>query len=122
MMKKSNDLYYVVNTFRDPESSQEVIVTAGERFVLRLYAALQETSLDELRFSVYTKAIAKFALSSQFALASLPPMSPAARQHSFRVYLQVQKWLGFSHEANFFGWKLINGYLITVTTTAEPVP
>jgi hypothetical protein len=46
-------------TFRDPEGSHEVIATAGERFLPRLYGAQQEASLDDLRFSLYTKAIAK---------------------------------------------------------------
>ena len=37
---------------------------------------------------------AKNKLQANFELATLPPTSVAAAQHSFRVYHQVQMWLG----------------------------
>jgi len=67
------------------------------------------------------KATAKLALKSQFSLTSLPPTSGAARQHLLKVYLQVQRWLGIKHEPTDYRWKLVNGNLILITTTVEPV-
>jgi len=122
LMKRCSDLYDITETFQNPESAYDVISKAGEKFLLRLYGATHETTLDDLRFSLYVKATAKLALTFKFSLASLPPTSDAARQHSLRVYLQVQSWLGIKHEPTDYEWKLVNSKLIPITTTVKPVP
>jgi len=122
LIMKCPDVHDDAEIFNQPKSSKEAIAEAGERFLLRLYGAVNEASLNDLRYSLYGKATAKLALTSKFALASLPPTSSAAREHSFRVYLQVQRWLGMQHEATDFGWKLHNGKLVPVTTSETAVP
>lgn len=122
LIMKSPDVHDDAETFSQPESSKEAIAIAGERFLLRLYGAVNESSLNDLRYSLYCKATAKLSLTSKFVLASLPPTSAAAREHSFRVYLQVQRWLGMQYEATDFGWKLHNGNLVPVTTSEPAVP
>ena len=63
-------------------------------------------SLDEFRYIAYKKAIRKTPLSSTFQLATLPPTTAAAKQHSFRTYLTVQEWMGRSLQSTSWGWKL----------------
>jgi len=122
LIMKCPDVHDDAETFSNPDSSKEAIAIAGERFLLRLYGAVNDQSLNDLRYSMYAKATAKLSLTSKFSLASLPPTSAAARQHSFRVYLQVQRWLGMQHKATDFGWKMLNGNLVPVTTSETAVP
>ena len=122
LITKSGDLHDDAETFCQPDSSKEAIAISGERFLLKLYGATEEKSLNDLRYSLYVKATAKLSLTSKFVLASLPPTTAAAKEHSLRVYLQVQRWLGTQHEATDFGWKLHKGNLVAVTTGETAVP
>ena len=70
----------------------------------------------------YLRTIAKQPLHAIFELASLPPSSAAARQHSYRVYHQVQQWRGVNLNPTDWGWKLENGQLRPVTSLADPIP
>lgn len=40
------------------------------------------------------KAVVKMSLISKLSMASLPPTSDAAGQHSYQTYYQIQKWIG----------------------------
>jgi len=55
-------------------------------------------------------------------LAALPPTSAAAREHSFRVYHQVQQRSGVELPPTEWGWELINGQLQPVLTRQLPAP
>ena len=49
-------------------------------------------------------------------------MSAAAQEHSFRVYFQVQQWLGLDLPPTEWGWKSTNGQLFPVLTRQSPAP
>ena len=90
-MENDRELREEVAVFNYPDSSPDAIAVAGEKFLLALYGAAKGTgSLNELRYYMYHSTTAKRGLGSNFQLSSLPPTSAAARQHSFRVYHQVQ--------------------------------
>lgn len=55
---------------------------------------------------MFTKLTKKSKLRSNFDLAKLPPTSEAAYEHLFRVYLQIQTWLGNKLDATAWGWKI----------------
>ena len=55
---------------------------------------------------MFTKITRRSKLRSNFDLAKLPPTSEAAHEHLFRVYLQVQAWLGNKLDATEWGWKM----------------
>ena len=56
-------------------------------------------------------------------IKTLPPTDAAAKYHSFRVYHQVQVWLGNENlQATNWGWKLVNGQLYPKTTDSPPAP
>lgn len=56
-------------------------------------------SLNELRFEHYQLAANK----STFKLEKLPPTEGAAAQHSYRVYHQIQTWLGYFENELWLG-------------------
>ncbi|KAJ8954302.1 hypothetical protein NQ318_005886 [Aromia moschata] len=66
--------------------------------------------------------MARQSPSALLDLSSLPPTKAACAQHSLRVYLQVQKWLGNRLPSTEWGWKLVEGQLLPVKTTLPPAP
>lgn len=74
--------------------------------------------LAEFRFHCFEKATTKNSMN----LASLPPTRKAAREHSFRVYHQMQIWLGNQLPPTNWGWKQTSNGLLPITTTHSPVP
>jgi hypothetical protein len=113
----------VVNVFNDPTSSPDSVYSAGEHFLLALYGAPKSTtSLNDHRHKRFMKAVANCPVQNQMQLAALPPTSAAAKEHSFRVYHQVQQWLGVELEPTQLGWQLKNGNLQPVLTRQAPAP
>lgn len=53
-------------------------------------------------------------------LASLPPISAAAQEHSLQAYHQVQHWLGHDLPPTSYGWELTLGQLQSVPTRKPP--
>ena len=92
--------YGMMNLFLNSDSTHEEIQRAGESFLLKLYGASKCASL------CYKKAVTKTSLSSSSQLATLPPTSAAAKQHSFRTYFTVQEWIGRSLQSTDWRWKL----------------
>ena len=74
------------------------------------------TTLDWLRFVLYTQKMKKS--SSSFQLESLPPTSAAAKYHAYRAYFAVQEWLGNARslQPTDWGWELHDGMLTPILT------
>ena len=68
------------------------------------------------------KAVANCPIQNQMQLAALPPTSAAAKEHSFRVYHQVQQWLGVDLPPTQWGWQLRNRNQQPVLTCQAPAP
>lgn len=103
--------------FNNRDSSHDIVARAGERFFLTLYGAHSaDESLNKYRFNCFTKSVTKIKPD----IASLPPTEGAAKQHSFRVYHQVQKWQGNELPPELWGWKRVQTNLAPITTL-EPV-
>lgn len=108
IVQNSQEAQTQASLFICPNASKEDLKTNGEKFILALYGQKKHTSLNEARYFMFTKLTNKSKLRSNFALEKLPPTSEAAHQHLFRVYLQVQTWLGNTLEATDWGWKIDN--------------
>ena len=76
-----------MDTFYDKQSTQEMIIGAGEVIALKMFNI--ESSSSTSLFSGKTAKAATIAKA-----VSLPPTSYAAAQHSLRCYHQIQCWLG----------------------------
>ncbi|GBP82798.1 hypothetical protein EVAR_46021_1 [Eumeta japonica] len=59
---------------------------------------------------------------STFNLSSLPPTQDTARFHTFRVYHQVQSWLGNYNDLEDWGWKKCGKLLMLVQNSKPPAP
>lgn len=102
LYQKNKELHDIVESFNNRDSSHETIAEAGERFFLAIYGARPaEKSLNKHRFHCFTKSVTKIKPD----IALLPPTEGASRQHSFRVFHQVQKWLGNELSPESWGWK-----------------
>ncbi|KAF6214414.1 hypothetical protein GE061_000993 [Apolygus lucorum] len=76
----------------DQNATPDQVADAGARFIAAVYSGASNTTLNDLRLHHFEKALSKV----NFSLASLPPTAAAARQHSLRVFLQVQLWKGIA--------------------------
>jgi hypothetical protein len=125
LLENDLKLRHTVAIFNDCQSSPEEIASAGETFLLSLYGTGKGVNslntLDELRYFMYHRLISKQGLNNNFQLAALPPTSAAAKQHSFRVFHQVQLWRGVHLPETGWGWKLVCGNNLFPIATEEPV-
>ncbi|GBM47599.1 hypothetical protein AVEN_77038-1 [Araneus ventricosus] len=111
----STELQKVVNIFRDENTCPDDIDEAGQKILMVLYGG---KTVKELRSKLFQKSLIK----NNFNLASPPPTTAAACEHSVRAYLQVQLWSGFAKSPLDWGWKETKHGLFPVTTHKEPAP
>lgn len=92
---KNINLKNAIEAFKIVGQSHESIFENGITFLLSLYGAPEKTTcIDEYRYVSFAKAVANNTKTLKpVKLESLPPTSDAARQHFYRVYLQVQNWM-----------------------------
>ena len=92
--KANQDLQSTVSVFNDPDANAETVAAAGEAFLHTLYGGRKNDELNTCRFFAYKGIVARQPNHSKFNMAILPPTCNSAKQHSFRVYHQVQEWHG----------------------------
>lgn len=119
-LRKNSYLAHSIKVFKDSNATQNMVADAGERFLVSLYGYTGKTvpSLNHLRYVSYIKSAFKHKVN----IASLPPSAAAARQHSLRVYHQVQQWLGVEKNPEEWGWKKLKTGLAPVTSLLPPAP
>jgi hypothetical protein len=106
--------------FEDINSSPETLITNGIRFLLSVYGAPNKiTSIDKLRYLSFAKQTRN---KKRVQLACLPPTAASAHQHFYRVYYQVQVWLGNQLDPEQWGWKHVNNVLEPIHTLLPPAP
>lgn len=120
-MKKSDDLINCAKVFLTANTAPNVIFNNGLHFLLAVYRAPKNlNSIDILRYSIFFKST-RFNKAVQ--LISLPPTSAAAQYHFYRVYYQVQTWLGNDAiNPEDWEWTLKNNVLEPITTLLQPAP
>ncbi|KYN17594.1 hypothetical protein ALC57_10109, partial [Trachymyrmex cornetzi] len=118
VLRKNPQLKSAAQLFRAKDIDTEVLVAAGERFLIAVYGGeKQETSLSSLRYKRFAKSVTK----STFNLSTLPPPTTAAREHILRTYLQVQTWMGNYKEPEEYGWRKTKQGLEPVINNAQAV-
>lgn len=118
LVGRNTGLKTAIENFKDPHLSQESVFSNGLLVLLSIYNAPDKVnSLTTLRFRTFQR------LSHQqkaINLANLPLTTEAARQHFYRVYLQVQHWLSNQLSPEEWGWKRTKDVLVPIQTTSEP--
>ena len=88
--------------------------------MLNLYSH-SEGNLNSLRYQKFCEKVATNAVFVE--PKSLPPTSSAAQYHCFRVYHQVQQWMGNQDmDPCDWGWQVIAGKLSPVMSDLKPAP
>lgn len=121
-LKRDDSLRKKVDVFNDKSSSPQEIADAGEAFMCVIYGGKQTDEINTLRYRLYLKTVAKQKIDGSFKMSVLPPTSEATKQHSFRVFHQIQGWKNHDMEPTHWGWKLENGLYSPIPTLLEPAP
>lgn len=114
----NQNLLHQASIFLDPIATPGQVAEAGIHIIKTLYTGGSSKSLNQVRFDLFQRSLSK----NNFNLASLPPTEAAARQHSFRAYLQVQVWMNKVLDPERWGWKITINGLTPITTTDPPAP
>ncbi|KAK3932952.1 Elongation factor 4, partial [Frankliniella fusca] len=93
LKKCGNDFLQSIEKFYAESVSAENLSEVGEQFVRMLYGVKERTPLNQVRYQLYQRTIAKQPLTANFDLAVLPPTSASTLQHCLRVYHQVGKYV-----------------------------
>ena len=92
LLSRLHQIRNLTEYFYEENAVASQIADMGEKVMLVLYGNKDYQTLDDLRKFHYNL---KVATSKNVVQAkALPPTSNAAVQHSYRVYQQVQVWLG----------------------------
>ncbi|XP_061724855.1 uncharacterized protein LOC133530806 [Cydia pomonella] len=113
------DIKNLMTIFANPTSDKNAIADAGINFIRRLYDDQNnDDDLNILRYNRFSKSVTR----SRYDLACIPPSKEAIRQHMYRTYHQIQKWLGNDLPPTEWGWKLVCNHLEPITFLAEVAP
>ncbi|CAG9818598.1 unnamed protein product [Phaedon cochleariae] len=117
-LEKHKELQDHIKVFKNEHATPDQVAFAGEKFFLALFGFKDTnyTNLDKYLYQCFVKSVTK----RKFNLASLPPTSAAARQHSLRPYYQVQLWRGCPKVVEEWGWKKTQTGLTPITTLKDP--
>lgn len=121
LLQKNQELRNSISIFYKQDSNVDDLYAVAERIMGHLYAKNEwnELPIDELRYRLFNASLAK---AKKEILASLPPSRSALTEHVKRVYFQIQHWLGVSLDAERWGWKRNNQFMIPIKSELEPVP
>ena len=85
-----------------------------------LYKGKETESLNDLRLkSFHTKVIDNKSATHR---SNIPPASASAIFHCFRVYHQVQNWMGRSLSPEEWSWKIGGSNIIPIHSDQDPAP
>ncbi len=122
LLANDEDFNNACDVFLSNESSADAILEAGCIALVKLYGGKTNDDLDIHRYRMFQKKVstAKAFINPQ----DLPPTKAAAKFHIYRVYFQVNTWIGSSRNLSSldWGWKVREGVLVPIMTDIEPAP
>ena len=109
----------MVSTVTEPRSTPEYIANVGERFLLKFYGAIRSTSLDKLRYILYTRSVGHLCHQGS-NLSHCRQLSQPNSIHAMPI-LQCNNGLA-TICAQLAGWQYRDGSLVTLTTDRPVAP
>ena len=111
-----------LRVFLNSSATPEEIKVTGEKLLVALYNGKERDDLNTLRFQRFCEKLS--SSSSMVEVNTFPPTTAAAENHSKRVFLQVQEWLGKADQFDpeECGWICKNGKLFPATVSLPPAP
>ncbi|KAE9528592.1 hypothetical protein AGLY_012167 [Aphis glycines] len=120
LMTKREYLRLATQIFNSQNVLREKLIENGIKFMLGIYGApIDETSLNEYRYSSFIKSVSK---DEPVKLNLLPPTTDVAEMHLLCVNYQVLKWLGNDLNPTDWGWILREGVLMPRRMLQLPAP
>lgn len=123
LLQKEEALQDACQYFYYAHSTTDTIYGAAEQFIFSLYKQNKSTkaaSIDQLRYDLFTSTVAH--AKKELSLAVLPPTPSSLRQHAYRVFYQIQEWLGNELNPEEWGWKKTTTMMLPITNTDDPAP
>ena len=122
IMTKRKHIIKEAGPFLLANAAPEDIEEAGRKIICLIYDDKNtEFNLNEIRLKKFEQNVIKSVKIVN--VQKLPPTNSAAKYHSYRVYYQVQVWLGNETiQATDWGWELINGNLYPKKMDTPPAP
>ena len=120
-LKSDGNFKTATATFMSCSANVDDVEKAGSSALIVMYNGRENDSLNNLRYQRFWEKTARRTIAVD--PCSLPSIS-SAKFHSFRVYQQVQVWLG--HETDVppeqLGWHVREGGLVPIMTDKPPAP
>ena len=91
-----------------------MLTSKGEEALACLFGAQPCEGLDLLRFGKFVTKTSR--AKEQVQVNTLPPTYAATTYHIFRVYHQIQQWIGNYLEPTDWGWQLKNDTRVPIKT------
>jgi hypothetical protein len=102
------------------DATHDEVASAGVKALIKVYNGKNTESLDHLR---YQRFVTKSAKSKNIVqVRTLPPTTAAAKYHSYRVYHQVQTWIGHDLDPLQWGWIQSGNKLVPLKTDLPAAP
>lgn len=121
VLVKNTEIQRLADIFCSPGKTNAEIENAGKLAILLLYGAKKEDSLETLRLRIFKEKVA--STKSFVKPEQLPPTSSAVKYHAFRVYFQIQQWMGVSDlNALSWGWILKDNEYVPKLSDLPPAP
>ena len=121
-IKQSSVLQNAAKVFENPHSTHAEVENAGEKALVMMYNGKSSDTLYGLRFKKYCDKVATSL--TQVDPRMLPPTSAAAKNHSKRVFLQINQWKDPECDmaAEDWSWTLTETGLCPTMTEMAPAP
>ncbi|KAE8738446.1 hypothetical protein FOCC_FOCC016069 [Frankliniella occidentalis] len=105
LLEKNPEMLQEVMLFHQPNGDEKRLVELGEKIIINMYNGAKRENLKDVRYALYVKKVNNKNSKKEMKLKTLPPTSPSAREHTLRVYHQVQSWYGRKLDPTKFGWE-----------------
>ena len=107
-MNKCDQLMEHAHVFLQADQHKDAVSKHGQAALETLYGCKTGENLDFERAARFSSKVA--SRSVYVSPESLPPTCDATRFHSYRVYHQVQAWLGNNLDPLKWGWQIHHGH------------
>ena len=115
----SNHAYLqLLDVFYQKNAPRDEIAKNMYKIISLLYSNKINVKLNEHRYEHFKRSTSR----ASFKLENLPPTEGAAKQHAYRVYFQLQQWLGNENDVTLWGWSITENMIIPVYSEEPLIP
>ena len=115
----SNHAYLqLLDVFYQKNAQRDEIAKNMYKIISLLYSNKINVKLNEHRYEHFKRSTSR----ASFKLENIPPTEGVAKQHAYRVYLQLQQSLGNENDVTLWGWKITENMIMPVYSKEPMIP